>query len=196
MERSGWGFWPLTLLTQCESSLCLLAVFELIKRLYQISSLSHLRQTPGDLRNKRSVLLAHNPVASLPSYYPTTCLLFHVPRDRALGQGWQNSVIILTLAPAHALPLIHFTASLLAPEGEVDNVGEKERAIGWEVSSSVISQFFPFSLPTSPPIYMLPHGLLKCMMPLLALLLALKEAESEKELGCCKRKRRISSPSS
>lgn len=29
------------------------------------------------------------------------------------------------LAPASTLPLIHFTASLLPPEAEVDNVGEK-----------------------------------------------------------------------
>lgn len=29
------------------------------------------------------------------------------------------------LAPASTLPFIHFTASLLPPEAEVDNVGEK-----------------------------------------------------------------------
>lgn len=151
MERSGWGFWPLTLLTQWESSLSLLAVFVVIKRLYQKLFCPVYSRRLETLRNARSVLLAYNHRASLPSHCPATSLLFHVPRDGALGQGWQNGVIILALAPAHALPLIHFTASLLAPEGEIDHVGEKERAIGREVSSPVILPV-PTSSPSLPPL--------------------------------------------
>lgn len=44
---------------------------------------------------------------------------------RASARGRQKSIIILMLAPASTLPLIHFTASPLPPEAEVDNVGEK-----------------------------------------------------------------------
>lgn len=145
--------------------------------------------TPGDLRNTRSVLLAYNQIASLPSYCPAISLLFHVPRDGALGQGWQTGIIILALASAHALPLIHFTASLAAPEGEMDHVGEKESPIKTEVSSSVILPFptssFTFSLRNHPHL-LLPHGLPNCMMPFGGLLLVQKEAERDKELGCFK----------
>lgn len=76
------------------------------------------------------------------------CIEIHLPRNWALGQVWQKSVIILALAPAHALPLIHFTASPLTPEGKPDHVGES--TIWREVSLFVIlliPSSFPFLSP-------------------------------------------------
>lgn len=56
--------------------------------------------------------------------FPLSC----ANRDAASGQDWQNGVIILVFASAYALPFIHFTASLLIPEGERerDHVREKK----------------------------------------------------------------------
>lgn len=89
------------------------------------------------------------------SYYPAMSFFFSPNRDEASGQGWQNGVIILVLASTHALPLIHFTARLLASEGDIAHVGEEDRAIGREDASFVILPIPTFPLFSSFQLLML-----------------------------------------
>lgn len=84
------------------------------------------------------------------------------------------------LVPAHALPLIHFTATLLPPEGEVDNVSEK--AMG---AFPILSLF---SLHTSPHL-LLPHGLPNCMMFIRAPASTRRSREQKKLIGMLQEKR-------
>lgn len=141
MLRRFSAFWTLTLST--EHSFCVLFfVFVQVKHLTRIV----LSMTNACVFEKCGT------VSLKARHFSSVVLSSHVSainKDGAPGQGWQNGVIILVLASTHALPLIHFTVRVLAPEGDIAHVGEKDRVIGREDASFVIlpisTSFFSFS---------------------------------------------------